>query len=157
MSLVLVESFRRLCVHGEDFKVEGEDDNRLVDCWLPALKSWSSQIKAGGEGEVVLRPKSLHFLLLHLCANLLAVSRWSRRSMRRMVVTTMMLDQNLVVLHNVLLSPKWDMAKLVLWIDLANSVAAFNLGSDYIKRLTFCCMSSLHSILGHMPIGSWLP
>ena len=68
-----------------------------------------------------------------------------------------MLDQNFVVLHNVLLPPEWNMAKLVLGIYLATSVPALNLGSNDIKRLTICGMSSLHSILGHMPIGSFLP
>ena len=154
MSLVLVESFRRLCVHGEDFKVEGDVDNRKLDCRLPTFKGCSSQIEARGEGEVVLPSKCLHFLLLHLCSNLLSVSRWSRNSMGGVV---MMLDQNLVVLHNVLFSPIWDVAKLVLGIDLANSVAAFHLGSDDIKRLPICRLSSLHSILGNVPTCSSFP
>ena len=77
--------------------------------------------------------------------------------MRRMVVTMMMLDQNLVVLHNVLLPTKWNMAKLVLGVDLANSVTAFHLGSNYIKRLAVRCMSSFYRILRHMSIVSSFP
>ena len=103
----------------------------------------------------MFRLKCLHFLLLHLGSNLLSESRWRRRSKGRTLIT--MLDQNFVVLHNVLFPSKWYMAKLVLGIDLATSIDAFNLGSYHVKRLAICGMSSLHSILGHMSIGSSLP
>ena len=103
----------------------------------------------------MLRLKCLHFLLLHLGSNLLSESWWSRSSKGRTLIT--MLDQNFVMLHHVLLSSKWNMAKLVLGIDLATSVNTFDLGSYDVKRLPICGISSLHSILGHMSIGSSLP
>merc|ERR1719376_23675 len=78
-------------------------------------------------------------------------------SMMRWMVVMTMLDQNFVVLNSVLLPSIRDVAKLVLRIDLANSVIAFHLGSNNIKRLAIRCLSSLDSILGQIPIGSWLP
>ena len=76
MSLVLLKPFRRLSVHGEDFKVDGDDDNWVLGRRLPALQDWPGQVEAGGERKVVLRLECLHFPLLHLCPNILMVSWW---------------------------------------------------------------------------------
>ena len=46
MALVLLQLFRRLSVQGEDFKVEFDNDNRLLDCRLPTLESGSCQVYA---------------------------------------------------------------------------------------------------------------
>ena len=66
MSLVLLKPFRRLSVHGEDFEVDGDDDNWVLGRRLPSLQDWPGQVEAGGDGEVVLRLECLHFPLLHL-------------------------------------------------------------------------------------------
>ena len=66
MSLVLLKPFRRLSVDGEDFKVDGDDDNWVLGRRLPALQDWPGQVEAGGERKVVLRLECLHFPLLHL-------------------------------------------------------------------------------------------
>ena len=66
MSLVLLKPFRRLSVHGEDFEVDGDDDNWVLGRRLPSLQDWPGQVEAGGERKVVLRLECLHFPLLHL-------------------------------------------------------------------------------------------
>jgi len=67
------------------------------------------------------------------------------------------LDQNLIVLHYVLLPPIWHVAELVLGVDLADHIATLNLGSDHKQGLARGGLPSLNSILGHMSICSLFP